>query len=543
MFKKLTFFLFLILIGSLWACSNQESTTTTQIDTTSTTTEESLSNQEILQLVADDIEIPVIIESDIDLPTVYTYNSYQVDASWHSTASSVINSSGEITPNVSDRQAVLTVTLTYNSETLNKTFNVTVKGNEAFLVLFAVLNNQVSVPLIPITEDIVLPTQYEIDSKIVQATWSSSDETSLSNSGVVTLKDQSVEVTLVLELSYMDITKEETYLVTVGQDPTTLPVNSWHLSPVYTGVIDNESAKPSLPSCFAGAIYRKVVSSKDFWLGIEATITLPEFFVDEDRYDDTKANYYLDNASIYMGGHSYYESDVGIAWMIGHVNSTSSQISRTGTAYRPFWRYITTQEQCTNNNCYRNANVSDYEYYYYPGDTIQMSVFSPRPGYLQMRIELISLTTHPDYINKRDDYNLNEDFNRIFVTAAFPSAGMGELKSEFKRVNAIDQVANEGKPTINTNAKVLNAVWQEVFLYRDIDGTIYKVPFTEDRSVGMVCPIGQNVNGDFSDAFIIEYDGVDASMGGEIVTLDPNNGTGRLYNVTYYFNRKEELEI
>jgi hypothetical protein len=241
-----------------------------------------------------------------------------------------------------------------------------------------------------------------------------------------------------------------------------------------------------------------------------------------------------------MGGHSYYESDVGIAWMIGHTDNVSATISRSGIAFRPFWRYITTQESCTNNNCYRNANVSDYEFYYYPGDTIQMSVFSSRPGYLQMRIELISLTTNPDYVNVREIYGLEAGFEKIFITPEFPSAGMGELKTEFKRVNAIDQVANEAKPTLNTNAEVLNAAWHEVYLYREIDGIIYKVPMTEERSASMFCPLGTNVNGDFSEAFIVSYEGVDKNLGGEVITLDPNNGTGRLYNLAFYLEKKEE---
>jgi hypothetical protein len=543
MLKKLFFLLFLFLIGGLWACDNQKTTTTVTISSTPTTSQISLNDQEVLQMVLEQIEIPEIIEDDIELPTIYLVQGYEVVASWHSTASNTINSQGKVTPNVSDRQATLTVTLTYNEASLNKSFNVTVKGNEAFLLLFAVLNNRVQIPTDKITEDIDLPTEYQMDGKYVIATWTSSNEAALSSTGEVTLIDQDVTITLSLVLSYQGITKTQTYTIVVGQDPTTLPENSWHLSEVYHGVIPNESLKPSLPNCFAGAVYRKVVSSKDFWIGIEATITLPEFFVDQDRYDDEKANYYLDNASIYMGGHAYFESDVGIAWMIGHEDEYSSRLSRSGIAYRPFWRYITTQEVCTNNNCYRNASVSNYELYYFPGDKLRISVYSPKPGYMQMRIEVLETTTHPDYINKRDEYGLPEDFNRIFVTPIFPSAGMGELKAEFKRVNAIDQVANEGKPTINTNASVVNAIWHEVYLYRKIDDILYKVPMTNDRSVGMICPLGQNVNGDFSNAFIIDYEGVDVLKGGEIVTLNPNNGTGRLYNLFIYLNRKEEYEL
>ncbi len=40
-------------------------------------------------------------------------------------------------------------------------------------------------------------------------------------------------------------------------------------------------------------------------------------------------------------------------------------------------------------------NVSDprnFQYYYFPGDVIKMSVYSPIPDYLQLRIEIIKPT-------------------------------------------------------------------------------------------------------------------------------------------------------
>lgn len=540
--KKAKFLIVLSLMFMLVACSGDitSAKSTNSTTTESNTTSETMSKEEILAAAALQINIPSTIEADLNLPTKLYVGEEEVSASWHSTASKVIDSEGRITPNVADKTATLIVTLEYLGESTTLNFDVTVKGNEAFLVIYAVLNSLVEVPTKAITEDLNLPTEYTIDGKTVTAVWESSDTSSLSNSGVITLKNYPVFLELNLTLSYQGITQEEIYEVIVGQDPETLPVNSWHMAPVYTEVIADEAPDPSTPSCFPGAVYRKVVSSKDDWLGIEATITLPVFNPDPERFDDTKQNYYLDNASIYMGGHSYYESDVGIAWMIGHTDNVSATISRSGIAFRPFWRYITTQESCTNNNCYRNANVSDYEFYYYPGDTIQMRVFSSRPGYLQMRIELISLTTNPDYVNVRETYGLEAGFEKIFITPEFPSAGMGELKTEFKRVNAIDQVANEAKPTLNTNAEVLNAAWHEVYLYREIDGIIYKVPMTEERSASMFCPLGTNVNGDFSEAFIVSYEGVDKNLGGEVITLDPNNGTGRLYNLAFYLEKKEE---
>ena len=46
---------------------------------------------------------------------------------------------------------------------------------------------------------------------------------------------------------------------------------------------------PSAPSaCFKGAYYRKVVSSKDLWLGLDGKIVLPEIVFDQSRINPAK---------------------------------------------------------------------------------------------------------------------------------------------------------------------------------------------------------------------------------------------------------------
>lgn len=318
----------------------------------------------------------------------------------------------------------------------------------------------------------------------------------------------------------------KTITKTLNIDLNVIKDNSKHKLPIYTKKIKDEEPKPITPRCFSGSIYRKVVSSRDYWLGIEALITLPEFIPDPERIDSTAKNYFLDVSSIYMGGNAESESDVGLAWRTGYRSYDSKELSKEAITFRPFWRYITETHQ----NFYCDLNPHEFEFYYYPGDTIRMSVYSPKPGFMQMRIELIKETENQKYKNERKKYNLDKNFNHVFFTSYFPSKGMGVVKSEFKRVNAIDQTYNEGKPTINTNSLVKNVIWHEVYLYRKIDGSLYKVPFTKSRSASMTCPLGVNENGDFSNAFEISYDGVDKSLGGEIVTLNPNNGTGKLYN-------------
>lgn len=523
--KKLLLMLLLsAVVLTVAAC---EGTTTTE-ETRETTT---MSDEAILQEVLNDIEIPEVTADDLDLQDTYVHGGTEVSAEWHSTASSTITADGVVTQGKTDRDVTLTVTLSLNDAEVSEQYTVTVLSDEAYLVLFAVMQSLVEVPEGPVDGDIVLPETYELDGKTVDATWESSDPDVLSDDGTVTLGEEQKTIALHLTLEYDGRTREKDFSVTVAQDPSTLPSSWWHTAPVYTGIIEDEAPDPETPSCFDGAVYRKIVSNKDAWLGIEATLTVPEFIPDPQRVDSDKPSYYLDNASIYMGGNAYYESDVGLAWSIGYENEDSAVYSDSGIAFRPFWRYITSED-----NIYRGAPVGDFEYYYFPGDKVQMSVFSPEPGFMQMRIELLEETTHPDYINRRDDYGLDDDFPRVFLTDPFPSAGMGAADAEFKRVNAIDQVANEGKPTINTNSQVIGAVWHEVYLYRIVDGELSKVPFTDERSASMTCPLGSNENGDFSDAFEISYEGVDPDLGGEVVTLDPDNGDGTLYNTAVYIH-------
>jgi hypothetical protein len=59
---------------------------------------------------------------------------------------------------------------------------------------------------------------------------------------------------------------------------------------------------------------------------------------------------------------------------------------------------------------------------------------------------------------------------------------------QFKRVNAIDQVGNEGHPIQPTKAHVTGAVWQETFLLRGEGDKAEKLPMTSERFTDMRCP-------------------------------------------------------
>lgn len=296
--------------------------------------------------------------------------------------------------------------------------------------------------------------------------------------------------------------------------------------PVYLGKIDKEIPPQVAPKCFLGAWYRKVYSSKDAWLGIEGTIRLGEFTPDDKRYGSDGRTFwdrYLDNPSIYMGGQSLSESDAGLGWMAGYETLDTSEPLNYGSkkiCYRPFYRYIYSEVIDQEGNVIRNNvnswNVTDpkrFEYYYFPGDLIKMSVYSPVENYLQLRIEVLETTTIPKYKALRDTYKLNNNHPSVYYSPLFFSEGHGKLNAEFKRVNSIDQYGNEGSNVKATQAKVSEATWESVYLYRKIEGILHKVPFNLPRQTHMACPNPES--------FTITNTPEQQSKGGESIAIHP----------------------
>lgn len=296
--------------------------------------------------------------------------------------------------------------------------------------------------------------------------------------------------------------------------------------PVYEGEIPEEFLPQQAPKCFLGAWYRKVYSSKDAWLGIEGVIKLGEFTPDEARFGNDNRTFwlrYLDSPSIYMGGQSQSESDAGLGWMVGYETTDTSEPLNYGSkkvAYRPFYRYIYSEAIDIEGNVQRNNvnswNVSDpkrFEYYYFPGDVIRMSVYSPVENYLQLKIELIEPTQIPKYQAQRAAFNLRDNKPSTYYSPLFYSEGHGVNNAEFKRVNSIDQYGNEGSNVKATKATVSEAIWREVYLYRKVNNKLVKVPFNKQRQTSMICP---NV-----ESFSITVSEEQNQKGGESITIHP----------------------
>lgn len=208
--------------------------------------------------------------------------------------------------------------------------------------------------------------------------------------------------------------------------------------------------------CFPGAYYRKAASSFDVWTGIVGTIKLPKPQIDEARLDATDKQP-LDNFSIYLGGRAgSQEIDAGLTWE--YAIDAQGNKSAQRTTFRPFWR-----------NEKWNSNLQP-EYNFNPGDVVTLAVLVAAPGKLRL---VVADARNPQ---------------RVFQTEFDAKGFQPRVPRQFKRVNAIDQRRNEGKPVQATSAKVTGAEWIETYLLRGEGTGAQRVDLIAARFTDMRCP-------------------------------------------------------
>lgn len=304
-------------------------------------------------------------------------------------------------------------------------------------------------------------------------------------------------------------------------------------------VLDLKHVPLSKQHCFGGAWYYKVMSKPYKFIGIEGVLILPmpnirryfEEFKQEDVIDFSQKN--LDTSSIYLGGHADFESDVGLALSRAILDGNVT----TGAAvYRPFWRYITDKEDDDSGaydldekrmyqatvisshngikNIYAQYHPSITEHYYLPGDKLSVSLISRKKDFLQLKIRVIEKSNLLYSIKLREKYNLQNP--KDFVSPLISSPGHGVNNDvTFKRVNAIDQVGNEGKTAIMTDSVVADAIWDSCMLVYKEDDIVYKTPLNDEISVTMDCPNPS--------AFITTP--INRKNGGQHITIKPRGIT------------------
>lgn len=231
----------------------------------------------------------------------------------------------------------------------------------------------------------------------------------------------------------------------------------------------NEIAPENILPCFQGAYYRKAVSSVDSWLGIEGKVILPTLLYDSTRINPLKPGQFLDNASVYLGGTSDgQETDIGMTWEV--IKDDAGNVSRERKSFRPFLRR--SAHKSGQVASYKNA-PAESRYYWYPGDTIILSIQLMEAGKLKFSVS-----------------GKGKNYEDIFDVAGCQYT----IKAQYKRVNAIDQVSNEGKPVQLTMAKAIGAKWLDVNLFRYYKSETLKVPMHTKRFTDMRCPVYNNFN-------------------------------------------------
>lgn len=251
----------------------------------------------------------------------------------------------------------------------------------------------------------------------------------------------------------------------------------------------DEVTPHSQANCALGSYYRKLSSSLDLWQGIQGTVTLPTTAFDSTRKNPANNRQFLDNPSIYMGGNSNgQETDIGLTWEVIRDSVTGNN-TPDRRAYRPFMRR-TAYSNTGQASVYANAPLLS-RYYWFPGETVTMSVQRTSPGILRFVI---------DGAGKRFDTTFAADGYQAGVAAVY------------KRVNAIDQVNNEGRPVQPTRTVVSNAAWTSTSLLRSYKDSLVWAPMHNGRYSTLNCPDARYISVTASDA--------DKKKGAEVITID-----------------------
>lgn len=244
-----------------------------------------------------------------------------------------------------------------------------------------------------------------------------------------------------------------------------------------SGVDSKEVTPFSTLPCFQGAYYRKAVSSYDSWTGIGGLVKLGTPKFDETRLRENDKNQYLDNFSVYMGGNAggKFEVDAGLSWEF--TVDENGKKSDKRNAFRPFWRTKTW-----------NSAPAKKEFYFYPGETVQMAILVAGPKKLKLII--------------------TDGRSKIFQQEFEAEGFVAGLPRQFKRVNAIDQVGNEGNPVQPTKAEITGSEWLQTVLIRGEGATAQQLPMHSTRFTDMRC--GEKN---------VVISGADASKGAEKIDI------------------------
>ena len=160
-------------------------------------------------LLAACVNLGYDITHDINFPKSFDYKGMDIDIEWESKNPRILSNDGIISPDNEDTIVTIVAKSIFN---ISYTYKVNVKAMSDELALEKAMA-EITVPNI-ITSDITLNTNYKYNA---QATWQSSDQSILSNEGVLSKSQNTFkEITLTVTLSKGDKTMEKEFKTNVS---------------------------------------------------------------------------------------------------------------------------------------------------------------------------------------------------------------------------------------------------------------------------------------------------------------------------------------
>ncbi len=167
---------------------------------------ESLTDEDYVRRVVEKVTLPDEVTENLNLVNKVD----NVTITWSSKTISYVNDKGEIQRGEKNRNAILEATFTLNNYVLKKTYQfVIAKYTDLEMINLAI--NEVKIPT-QTNIDLNLPLYFEYD---VVASWSSSDETIITNDGKILPQENDVDVILKAVFSKGDESMEKEYNVVV----------------------------------------------------------------------------------------------------------------------------------------------------------------------------------------------------------------------------------------------------------------------------------------------------------------------------------------
>ncbi len=176
-------------------------------------------NQFVLENAMKTIELPKEISNDITLPLIVSYENYHCRAEWKSDKPNILTDLGRIIPTATDQTITLSVRLTFQNDTLDKSWQILVKAYDVTKIDAAL--NQLTLPS-ETDVDITLPTSITHQTDEYLVTWTSSHPDIISEDGKVSSPNVETQVTLKATIQYGNITKTKDFTILVSP----LSVNS-----------------------------------------------------------------------------------------------------------------------------------------------------------------------------------------------------------------------------------------------------------------------------------------------------------------------------